>query len=655
MLHFNSKPLDTGHNSNLLLGFQPSLVFTFSGSDRFRSITGTTAAGDLYDGDPVGDHARRGRATPRQASVARRVSEVETDADRWHMPKLSKNDLGAEIFRLTDLLMQSEKKILEFGKENVQLREQIAQLKMVQELLRESLLDAENKIEDLRGGVVQERQAVAEWEARCSRLQNEAAEREALLQEILTSTSWRISAPIRIVGRQFPKLARASQKILRSQRAGEPTVRRGSQLGTDAPDNPRSLAVARTENSSVNSLASNVVSPVCGKLESVDHFSLLQSNGGKRLFLAAADVPPMFDHQSGASRLYMMMRILLEGGWRLSFASEATRDDFEVLAASTVNRERYESRLREIGVQNIAYGREEINAFLESEGSGIRWVLLSSPNVAHSLIPRIRIHAPWASIIYNMVDFNYLRMRHQAYLNSDGTIRSSALQMREIEIANARTSDLTLAISEDKRQALLELDPNLVVKVVPNIFDVPADSDPELASRQNLFFVGKFAHDSNTDAVQWFVEQIWPLIRPQRPNLKLIIAGSSAPEGALNLAPRPGVEVLGAIDDLTPLFRRARVFVAPLRIDAGTTGEVGQSMAQGLPVVGTKIAAAGMNAVNGKDLLVADEPAAFAAAVIRLLDDDALWLQLRANSKELIRQTQSVAAARIKLGCILNG
>ena len=279
------------------------------------------------------------------------------------MPKLSNNDLGPEVFRLNDLLMQSEKKIVEFGKENVQLREQIAQLKMVQEILRESLLGAENKIEDLRSRVGQERQAVAEWEARCSRLQNEAAEREVLLQEILTSMSWRISAPIRIVGRRFPKLARASQKILRSQRAGQPTVRRGSQLGTGAGDealvgldNPWSLTVARTDSSSVNSLVSNVVSPVCGKLESVDHFTLLQSNGGKRLVLAAADVPPMFDHQSSASRLYMMMRILLEGGWRLSFASEATRDNFEVLAGSTMNRERYESRLREMGVENIAYG-----------------------------------------------------------------------------------------------------------------------------------------------------------------------------------------------------------------------------------------------------------------------------------------------------------
>jgi glycosyltransferase involved in cell wall biosynthesis len=113
--------------------------------------------------------------------------------------------------------------------------------------------------------------------------------------------------------------------------------------------------------------------------------------------------------------------------------------------------------------------------------------------------------------------------------------------------------------------------------------------------------------------------------------------------------------VVGYVEDLTPLFRRARVFVAPLRYGAGVKGKVGQSMAQGLPIVATRVAAEGMNAVVGKDLLVADEPAAFAAAVIRLLDDDTLWLQLRANGKELIRQTQSIEAARIKLGNILNG
>jgi glycosyltransferase involved in cell wall biosynthesis len=391
------------------------------------------------------------------------------------------------------------------------------------------------------------------------------------------------------------------------------------------------------------------------KLESVARFSLLQSNAGKRLILVAADIPPMFDQQSGALRLYTMMRILFEAGWRLMFASEATCADFEEVAGSAVNRERYESRLREIGVEKIAYGREKINALLEAEGSNIRWALLSFPNVAHNLIPRIKVHAPWASIIYDMVDFHYIRMTREADLKSDDVMRSSALQMRKIEIANAGTSDVTIAVSEDERQAVLKLDPSVVVKVVPNIFEIPADSDPELASRKNLFFVGGFAHVPNIDAVHWFVEQVWRLIHQQQPNLKFVIAGSAPSQEVLNLAKRPGVEVVGFVEDLMPLFRRARVFVAPLRYGAGVKGKVGQSMAQGLPVVATRVAAEGMNAVDGKHLLVADEPAAFAAAVMRLLDDDTLWLQLRANGKELIRQTQSIEAVRIKLGNILNG
>jgi glycosyltransferase involved in cell wall biosynthesis len=591
-------------------------------------------------------------------------------------PDKKVKDLGEEEFRLNEPLAEADKRISEFLKENVELRQQVAQLKIIQELLRESLLDAENNIEDLRGAAVQWRLDAAERKALHTRLENEAAEREVLrarltdrdvaLEEILSSTSWRVSAPIRMVGRWIRKLARVNREIRRPQcgayKEEEWAITREAQFldsggPADAPvdlENSPSPIVSLTENPSVNSSIPNIVKSACVKLESVAHFSLRQSTG-KRQIVVAADIPPMFDQQSGALRLHSMMRILCEAGWRLSFSSQASRADFEELAGSAVNSERYESRLREIGVENITYGSEEINAFLEAEGSDLRWALLSFPKVAHNLIPLIRIHAPWAGIIYDMVDFHYLRMTRLADLNSDEMLRSSALQMREMEIANARTSDLTFAISEAERQAMLKLDPSLVVKVVPNIFEVATDSDPELASRKDLLFVGGFAHVPNIDAVQWFVEQIWPLIRQQRPNLKFNIAGSAASQGVLRLAERPGVDVLGFVKDLTPHFRGSRVFVAPLRYGAGVKGKVGQSMAQGLPVVGTRIAAEGMNAINGKDLLVADGPAAFAAAVIRLLDDDPLWLQLRANGKELIRQTQSIETIRIKLGNILNG
>ena len=550
-------------------------------------------------------------------------------------------DLGQEVFRLQDMLAESDKKTLHLAEENARLREQVAQLKIVQEILRESVLDAHNRIEEVRNAADIQIDRAAE-EARTAILQAQNDARTAILQarKIRDSTSWTLTAPIRMMGRIFPGLAHISRKIL---------------LGAAHRNSASSPVIAAAEVSAADFSTINPATPSPAKLDAVARFSLLQSNAGERLFLVAADIPPMFDRESGALRLYTMMRILSESGCRLAFASVASRVDFEALAGSALNRQRYESRLREIGVEKIAYGYEETNALLEAEGNGIRWALLSFPRIAHNLIPRIRFHAPWATIIYDMVDFHFLRINREANLKSDEVIRSFALKFREIELANARTSDVTIAVSEEERQAMLKLDPSVVVKVVPNIFEIPPDCDPELSSRESLLFVGGFRHPPNIDAVRWFANEIWPLIRQQRPDLKFIIAGSAPTQEVLTLAKITNIEVVGYVEDLTPLFRRARVFVAPLRYGAGVKGKVGQSMAQGLPIVATKVAAEGMNAVFGKDLLVADEPAAFAAAVTRLLDDDNLWLQLRANGKKLISQTQSIEAARMKLGNILNG
>ena len=369
-------------------------------------------------------------------------------------------DLGEEVFRLRGLLADLEKKTLQSGEENALLRQEVAQLEVVQDILRETVLDAHNRIEDLSSAAINQldlarrkaaedaRSAIlmAQNEARMVILQaqNEANARAATLQEIRGATSWLITAPIRIMGRRFPRLARAAREIL--PRVSRPGAVWPQLVPPESPamDDP---------------LSTDPVRPPFAKLELVARFNLLQSNAGNRLFFVAADIPPMFDRQSGALRLYTIMRILSETGCPLAFAAAAARADFEGLAGSALNREHYESQLRKIGVDKIAYGDEETNALLEAEGNSIRWALLSFPSIAHNLIPRIRFHAPWATIIYDMVDFHYLRMNREANLKSDEMIQASALKIREIELASARTSDVTIAVSEEERQEMLKLDP----------------------------------------------------------------------------------------------------------------------------------------------------------------------------------------------------
>jgi len=402
-------------------------------------------------------------------------------------------------------------------------------------------------------------------------------------------------------------------------------------------------------------LRSTPVEPLPFQTDVPAMFGALQSKAGGDMVVVAADAPPMFDQQSGGLRLYNTIRVLCELGWRVVFLSLANREQCIAIAGSTESRERYEGLLYDAGVKQIAYGEKEADTLLRAMGNNLRWAFLSFPAVAEQFIPQVRIHAPWANIIYDMVDFHALRMGREAQLKSDESLRVAAESMRKIELTNARTADVTVAVSEAERQALLEIDPNLVVEIVPNVFDLPRDVCLDINDRSGLLFVGGFRHTPNVDAVLWFVREVWPLVLIRRPDMTFHVVGSNPPDQILALRGQPGIEVLGYVPDLMDLFRRNRMSVAPLRYGAGIKGKVGQSMAHGLPVVTTSVGAEGMDLENGKHLLVADTAEEFAAAVLRLETDNDLWRHLQANGRRFVECTQSMDVVRDKLRVLMNG
>ena len=103
----------------------------------------------------------------------------------------------------------------------------------------------------------------------------------------------------------------------------------------------------------------------------------------------------------------------------------------------------------------------------------------------------------------------------------------------------------------------------------------------------------------------------------------------------------PDIEVTGWVEDLGPLLDRAMVSVAPLRYGAGMKGKVTQSLAAGVPVVTTSVGAEGLDAESGRDLLVADDDAAFVRAVADLHRDEALWETLSVNGRALAARVAS--------------
>jgi glycosyltransferase involved in cell wall biosynthesis len=98
-----------------------------------------------------------------------------------------------------------------------------------------------------------------------------------------------------------------------------------------------------------------------------------------------------------------------------------------------------------------------------------------------------------------------------------------------------------------------------------------------------------------------------------------------------------------------------RIALAPLRFGAGVKGKVNMAMSYGLPVVATTIAAEGMQLNDGKDILVADNADAFASAILRLYDDEALWTRLSNGGLDNVREHFSFEAARKALRRALSG
>ncbi|MBW4691940.1 MAG: glycosyltransferase family 4 protein [Lyngbya sp. HA4199-MV5] len=169
------------------------------------------------------------------------------------------------------------------------------------------------------------------------------------------------------------------------------------------------------------------------------------------------------------------------------------------------------------------------------------------------------------------------------------------------------------------------------VVVIPNAVHIPR---PEpLTTEPTLLFLGAYHYYPNINAANFLIEQVFPYVRQQMPEARLIIAGKQ-PENIHSYGSgAPGVEFTGFVDDLDALYRRSRVVCCPILSGGGTRVKLVEAAAYGKPMVSTRIGAEGLNFVNGQDFLQRDEPQAFAEACVKLLQNDDLCDRLGAAAR----------------------
>ncbi len=156
--------------------------------------------------------------------------------------------------------------------------------------------------------------------------------------------------------------------------------------------------------------------------------------------------------------------------------------------------------------------------------------------------------------------------------------------------------------------------------VTPNSY-ASVDSDRQRTgepSPATLLFIGSLGYEPNLDGLLWFADQVLPRIRRHDPSVSLRVVGSGLTDQH-RLRSVDGIEVVGAVDDVGAELRRATGVVVPLRWGAGTRIKILEAFAHRVPVVSTSLGAEGLEVTSGRQLLLADDPEAFAEACSTVL------------------------------------
>lgn len=218
-------------------------------------------------------------------------------------------------------------------------------------------------------------------------------------------------------------------------------------------------------------------------------------------------------------------------------------------------------------------------------------------------------------------------------------LKREAAKLGEAERLASPRFDLNIVMSPNDERALASRAPGVRTSVVPNGVDTEyftPDTDKETPA---LIYGGGMNMFANRDAVMYFLAEIWPTVRAQRPDVRFFAVGQDPPKELVALAERdPQVVVTGYVSDIREFIGQAAVYVVPLRVGGGTRLKVLDAMAMGKAVVSTSIGCEGIDVRHNDHLVIADTPGTFTEATLALLADRGRRLTLGRAARELVER-----------------
>jgi glycosyltransferase involved in cell wall biosynthesis len=250
-----------------------------------------------------------------------------------------------------------------------------------------------------------------------------------------------------------------------------------------------------------------------------------------------------------------------------------------------------------------------------------------------------------------------VRLAKQHKIENKKELLEEADKWRQTEISLFNKTDVILTPSDDEKEFIkgLGVSGDKIFAIKPYIFETQPGVIDDFSERKDILFIGGFTHLPNVDAVLWFVNEVWPLVRNKVAGAKFIIAGSNPPR-EINALAGDDIEVLGFISDetLQSLYGKIKMVVIPLRYGAGVKGKTVEAMYNGIPLVTTDFGVEGLPG-DPSFLTPKNSPVAFAEETARLYNaSNSELAALSARQVEYIHDHFHFDVVKSEVQAILN-
>ncbi|MBR9895063.1 glycosyltransferase family 4 protein [Alteromonas sp.] len=238
-------------------------------------------------------------------------------------------------------------------------------------------------------------------------------------------------------------------------------------------------------------------------------------------------------------------------------------------------------------------------------------------------------------------DISYISQERKAHI-ARGLAKlfwaREAKLMKQYERGNWAKFNSIYTMSEVDIDYMNSPDTESFTAVIPNGVDTKKLKYQLRSGNRTIVFVGWMRHLPNRDAISWFIDGIWPIIRESVKPVTLKIVGKGLPSEIIQkVNADSAIHYLGYVDDIYEVVQDSTLSIVPIRIGSGSRLKILESMALGTPVVSTTIGCEGIQASSDEVRLV-DDPNTFAAEVLALLDNEEERQKLSVNARALVER-----------------